>query len=102
MRLWIEPPALKELKQLPGASRAKVRHAINALAKNPRPSKSIPLTPPLEFTANRPNIEPRRLSLGKWRVIYVIDDPWQTIGVLAIRKRPPYDYDDLAELLSDW
>jgi len=100
MRLWIEPLALKELKQLPGASRAKVRRAINALPKNFRPAKSIQLTFPAEVT--RSDIEPRRLSLGKWRVIYVIDEPWQTIGVLAIRKRPPYDYDDLAELLSGW
>jgi mRNA interferase RelE/StbE len=98
MRLWIEPPALKELKQLSGASRAKIRRAINALAKNPRPAKSIELTPPPGLVL--PDIEPRRLSLGKWRVLYVIDEPWDTIGVLAIRKRPPYDYDDLAELLS--
>lgn len=100
MRLWIENPALNELKQLSSASRATIRRAINALPNNPRPAKSIELTPPPGLTL--PDIEPRRLSMGKWRVIYVIDEPWQTIGVLAIRKRPPYDYDDLAELLSSW
>ncbi len=43
----------------------------------------------------------RRLRLDRWRVIYVVDDNWEEVGVLAIRKRPPYDYSDLDELLSD-
>jgi len=41
------------------------------------------------------------LRLDNWRVVYVIDDLWEIITVLAVRKRPPYNYDDLRELLED-
>jgi hypothetical protein len=43
----------------------------------------------------------RRLRLERWRVVYVVDEEWSEIGVLAVRKRPPYDYRDLPELLSE-
>ena len=46
-------------------------------------------------------LEARRLRLDRWRVIYVVDEEWAEIGVLAVRKRPPYEYDDLSELLAE-
>ncbi len=45
-------------------------------------------------------VEPRRIRVGDWRVIYAIDDIERWVWVLAVRKRPPYDYGDLAELLA--
>ncbi len=46
-------------------------------------------------------LEVRRLRLEQWRVIYIIDEAWTEVGVLAVRKRPPYNYEDLAVLLAD-
>jgi len=45
--------------------------------------------------------EVRRIRLDNWRIIYAINDEWGEIGILAIEKRPPYDYQDLEDLLSD-
>ena len=35
------------------------------------------------------------------RVVYVIAEPDKAIDVLAVRRRPPYDYGDLAVLLKE-
>ncbi|WP_376788420.1 type II toxin-antitoxin system RelE/ParE family toxin [Thermoflexus sp.] len=42
----------------------------------------------------------RRLRMDRWRIIYAVDERNKIIDVLAVRKRPPYDYGDLAELLE--
>jgi len=39
--------------------------------------------------------EVRRIRLENWRIIYAINENWREIAVLTIKKRPPYDYDDL-------
>jgi mRNA-degrading endonuclease RelE of RelBE toxin-antitoxin system len=98
MRLWIEPEAFKEIQQLPGALRARIRRVVNSLEKDPRPPGSKPLNVPEDLALH--DVEARRLRVENWRVIYVIDEPWATISILAVRKRPPYDYEDLADILS--
>ena len=45
-------------------------------------------------------LEVRRLRLEHWRVVYIVDEQSAGVGVLAIRKRPLYDYNDLPELLA--
>lgn len=45
-------------------------------------------------------MEARRLRMEQWRLIYVIDQDLELISVLAVRRRPPYNYDDLRELLG--
>jgi hypothetical protein len=40
-------------------------------------------------------IELRRIRLRKWRIIYAIHDAERWIWVLGVRRRPPYDYQDL-------
>ena len=45
--------------------------------------------------------ELRRLRLDKWRVVYAITEEDQAVDVVAVRKRPPYDYGDLETLLAD-
>jgi mRNA interferase RelE/StbE len=45
-------------------------------------------------------IEVRRLRLDRWRVVYAVDESWQIVIVLAIRQRPPYDYEDLDRLIA--
>jgi mRNA interferase RelE/StbE len=42
-----------------------------------------------------------RFRLDRWRIIYAITEADKVIDILAVRKRPPYDYDDLVELLEE-
>ena len=44
--------------------------------------------------------EPRRLKMGNWRIVYAVDDDDGWVWVLAVRRRPPNDYGDLARLLD--
>lgn len=39
--------------------------------------------------------------MDKWRVVYTITEAEQVVDVLAVRKRPPYDYGDLEALLAE-
>ncbi len=94
-KIYITPVVYKEIKGLPGKIRQRVKKAINELADNPRPSQSKAI--------NAPEIdrELRRLRLDKWRVVYAITEADKIIDVLAVRKRPPYDYRDLETLLGE-
>jgi mRNA-degrading endonuclease RelE of RelBE toxin-antitoxin system len=94
-RLWIKDEAKAEARSLPGHVRQQVRRAINGLGSDPRPHNSLELKIPEGI-----ELEARRIRIDRWRVIYVVDDQWHEVGVLAVRRRPPYDYDDLSELLS--
>lgn len=92
--IYIHPQALKEAQATPGHMRQRLKRILKSLAGNPRPAESRALEwPPASF-------EPRRLRLGDWRIIYVVDDNEYWVEVLAVRKRPPYDYGDLADLLD--
>jgi len=94
-KVYTTPRALKEAQDLPGHMRQRVKRAIRALADNPRPSGSKDL----DVTDLEQEI--RRLKLEKWRVIYAITEADNAIDVLAVRKRPPYDYGDLETLLRE-
>jgi mRNA interferase RelE/StbE len=98
MRLWVEPAALDEIAALPGHVRQRIRRAVSDLHKSPRPVYSRALEIPADMQIER--LEARRLRIDSWRVLYVIDEEWEIITVLAVRKRPPYNYDDLRELLG--
>ena len=86
--------AWKEIKDLPSNMRQRVKQAISDFADNPRPSKSKELDLP-GFAR-----EVRRLRLDKWRILYAVSEDEKTVDVLALRKRPPYDYGDLEEIFS--
>jgi mRNA interferase RelE/StbE len=94
-KVYATPRALKEAQDLPGHMRQRVKRAIRALADNPRPAGSKDL----DVTDLEQEI--RRLKLDKWRVIYAITEADNVIDVLAVRKRPPYDYGDLETLLRE-
>lgn len=97
MRLWVEPAALEEIAALPGHMRQRVRRATGDLRVTPRPANSRTLEIPADLQIKE--LEARRLRLDNWRIVYVIDEEWDIITVLAVRKRPPYNYDDLRDLL---
>lgn len=93
--VYIIPRAWKEIKDLPGNMRQRVKRAVEALADNPRPPKSRALDAP-DFEH-----ELRRLRLDRWRIVYVVTEADKAVDVLAVGKRPPYDYGDLGQLLAE-
>jgi mRNA-degrading endonuclease RelE of RelBE toxin-antitoxin system len=95
-QLWIEDEAKVEIKRLPGHMRQRIHQAVQSLCDEPRPHYSHKLRTPEHIT-----LEVRRLRLDRWRVVYVVDEEWSEVGVLAVRKRPPYDYRDLPGLLAE-
>ena len=93
--VYIIPQAWKEIKNLPGHMRQRIKREIDGLADNPYPPKSKVLeVADVEY-------ELCRLRLDRWRVVYAITESDKAIDVLAIRKRPPYDYGDLEELIEE-
>jgi mRNA-degrading endonuclease RelE of RelBE toxin-antitoxin system len=95
--LLIEPPAHQQRKRLPGHVRQRIKRAIDKLAQDPRPHNSQELdTSGLGVPAH---IEIRRIRIDKWRLIYAVNDREKWVWVWGVRKRPPYDYEDLAELV---
>ena len=92
--VFVSRDAWSEIKALPGNIRQRTRKAIDSLAENQRPaaSKALDLA--------EPGVELRRLRLDRWRIVYAVTEAEQVVDVLAVRKRPPYDYGDLERLLS--
>ena len=89
---FLYPYAWDDFNRLPGNVRRQITIAINALAKNPRPSASKQLDIPGE------TMEVRRFSMGHWRIIYTMEN--EQAMIITIRRRPPYDYEDLENLLK--
>jgi mRNA interferase RelE/StbE len=92
--IYVVPQAWDEIKDLPGHIKTQVRQQVSSLASIPRPSSSKRLNLP-----DAP-YELRRVRIDRWRVVYAITEENATIDILAVRKRPPYDYGDLAEVLA--
>ena len=91
---YVYPPAWAEIAELPGHVKQRVRRAIDSLAVDPQPSQSKALT------VSRDGIALYRLRLDRWRILYAVNPESKLIQVLAVRKRPPYDYNDLDKLLQ--
>jgi mRNA-degrading endonuclease RelE of RelBE toxin-antitoxin system len=89
----------RERDNLPGAIRQRIKNLINDLPNQPRPFNSIEML--LNEEQLRLDWEVRRIRIDAWRIIYAIEEEFEQIVILAIRKRPPYDYEDLEELLAD-
>ena len=96
--LLIEAAAHTERKNLPGYIRQLVKRAIATLALEPRPHTSEALdTTGLDVPRD---VELRRIKLEHWRIIYAVNDAEQWVWVWGVRKRPPYDYQDLTEFVA--
>ena len=93
--VYVIPHAWREMKSLPGRVRHRIRRAVDRLADDPRPARSRQLrVPDLAY-------ELHRLRMDRWRIIYAISEEERTVDVLAVRRRPPYDYGDLSELMAE-
>ncbi len=82
------------MKSLPGYVRQRVKKSVDALAFDPRP----PGSKSLDFPELDGDL--RRLRLDNWRIVYAVSNGEKTVDILAVRKRPPYRYEDLAELVE--
>lgn len=86
----------RERKALPGNVRQRIKELLDSLAQDARPYNSIEL----QLEDVDLDWEIRRIRIDTWRVIYAINEEVQQVAILAIRKRPPYDYEDLPDLLA--
>ena len=89
----LKPTAWDDLKHLPGSMRRQIIKAIDGLEQDSRPAESKQL----DLASDQHEL--RRLRLGHWRIVYLIVDEQPL--VLAIRRRPPYDYTDLTSLIEE-
>jgi len=96
--LFIEPEVHAVRPHLPGHVRQRVRRAISDLARDPRPANSASLTSDPSMV--HVNVEIRRIRFERWRVIYAVHDDEQWVWVLGIYRRPPYNYEDLGDLVE--
>jgi len=83
-------------KDCPGtsANASGVRSRLSATIPDPRIRKKLDC----ELIGG----EPRRLRIENWRVVYaVIETDVRLVAIVAVRRRPPYDYKDLPELFED-
>jgi mRNA interferase RelE/StbE len=94
-RVYLTPEALAEIKDLHGNNRQRVRQTINGLAHQSHTAQSKQL----QF--NNPDHQLFRIRLNNWRIVYAVTESENAIDVLAVRKRPPYDYGDLAQMLEE-
>lgn len=92
--VYIRPQAFQEIKSLPENIPQRVRQAIHNLAENPRPSQSKQLDIPFD-------LDLWRLRIDNWRIVYGITEADKIVDRLTVRKRPPYNYEDLETLLAD-
>jgi mRNA-degrading endonuclease RelE of RelBE toxin-antitoxin system len=99
-RVYVMPAALGEISQLPGNVRQRAKRAISSLSENPQPANSAGLDLSEELPGFDPGRDIRRLRIDRWRIVNVVTGSEKTVDILAVRKRPPYDYGDLRSLLA--
>ncbi|NJN99065.1 MAG: type II toxin-antitoxin system RelE/ParE family toxin [Anaerolineales bacterium] len=100
-RVEVTQQVHKEIRNLPGNVRQRVTRILQALQQESLPGNSRLLDLSkikLELTSD---LKLCRIRLDSWRIVYVIEEELNLISVLAIRQRPPYQYDDLAELIKN-
>lgn len=96
--LYLEPAVHEARTALPRNVRQRVRRQIDALAGRPRPRNSRRLeTGPVVLATGT---EIWRVRLDRWRIVYAVNDIERWVWVLGIYRRPPYKYEDLADLAS--
>jgi mRNA-degrading endonuclease RelE of RelBE toxin-antitoxin system len=97
-QVWLEAEVHTGRVELSGNIRQRIKRILTELAEQPRPALSQLLdTTGLDLPAG---VEIRRLRLEHWRVVYAVHDIEKWVWVLAIRRRPPYAYEDLPEIVA--
>jgi mRNA-degrading endonuclease RelE of RelBE toxin-antitoxin system len=97
----ILPPEVRlEIRNLPGNLRPRVIQVLEELKSNPIPAKTKKLETMALDQAMPPGFSLYRTRLDNWRIIYVVEEEFTLITILAIRKRPPYQYEDFQTLVD--
>jgi len=78
-QLALKGTAQKEFQQLPARIREQVARQLEALQLEPRPPGCLPLSGELRGQ--------HRVRVGDYRIIYIIDEAAQRVGVTRIRHR---------------
>ena len=98
-RVEVTSEVRSEIRRLPGNVRQRVMRSLRALEQEPRPPDSRPLDAVKAGIELEQGVELHRIRMASWRIVYLVEEEWQLVSVLAIRKRPPYQYGDLEELV---
>jgi mRNA interferase RelE/StbE len=96
--VFVAPDVHDQRRELPGIVRQRVQEAIEELSTSPRPATSTALD--VSGIDTPQGVEVRRIRLERWRIVYAVNEAEQWVVVLALRRRPPYDYDDLRDLTT--
>jgi len=87
-QIEISKQTRREIEQLPGHMRQRVKRVIAKLAFDPRPTHAIEL---------RGSLQGRyKIKLDQYRIVYSIQDDIAIVQVLKAGKKTPGFYDDLA------
>lgn len=100
-RVEVTKEVRNEIRSLPGNVRQRVVRALRALEADPRPSDSRLLDPIKAGMELERGVVLHRIRMASWRIVYLVEEERKLVSILAIRKRPPYQYDDLSELVLD-
>lgn len=79
----------KKLLKLPLAMQNAVMEAVEALAKEPRPSGTPKITPPVSVGED---FAQYRIRIGDYRVLYDVHDKSKTVWILSLRRRGEKTY----------
>ncbi len=90
----------QEIRGLPGNVRQRIFRLIQSLVQIPKPAEGRILDTSKLKTATPKGLSLHRLRVARWRIVYVIEETDRQITILAVRKRPPYQYDDLEALIA--
>ena len=91
----------REIRELPGNMRQRILRLLKELREEPRPNISQRLDTAKLGTELESSVGLYRIRIESWRVVYVVEEELRLLTVLAIRKRPPYQYDDLYQLIDE-
>jgi len=98
--VFITPAALDSLKALPPQLCLEVKRAVSALQENPAPPKSKAIDPGRLRLVIKPGQAFRYLRLDGGRIVYAVNEARRIVDVLAVRARPPYNYDYIKQVLA--
>lgn len=101
-RVEVTQQVRQEIRRLPGNMRQRVIRTLQALKQEPYPHNCRSLDTAKSGIELEPNTKLCRIRITSWRIIYLVEEEWKLISVLAIRRRPPYQYDDLNELIENF
>lgn len=86
-QIEVAQPARLEIAQLPGHVRSQARQLIGELGQNPFPARAKELR-------DKPHIH-RIWLAGRWRIVYSVDDEYQIVRILRVRRKEEINYEDI-------